>query len=265
MAETVETIDVEDVLSSVRRLVSEDHRTVRKPEAAVAADADRLVLTPALRVAEAVEASSEPEQSAADAGPMSLESKIAALEAAIGRRADNWEPDGSEMPRPQSWEDVTGVPFVHHEPEELGADAEDAEVLDEPEIDLEAGAAPEPADAVAEPEPAADAVELADMVAPEEPGDRKPGQPAEEDQEAHEEEEPETLAAMETAETPEDDDFETLLADAPEFDDEALRDIVGRIVREELQGALGERITRNVRKLVRREIHRVLASYEIDD
>ena len=41
-----------------------------------------------------------------------------------------------------------------------------------------------------------------------------------------------------------------------------LRDMVREIVREELQGALGERITRNVRKLVRAEINRVMASRE---
>ncbi len=49
-----------------------------------------------------------------------------------------------------------------------------------------------------------------------------------------------------------------------ELDEETLRDLVAEIVREELQGALGEKITRNVRKLVRREIHRALASQEID-
>ncbi len=37
-----------------------------------------------------------------------------------------------------------------------------------------------------------------------------------------------------------------------------LRDLVAEIIREELQGALGERITRNVRMLVRREINRAL-------
>ena len=47
-------------------------------------------------------------------------------------------------------------------------------------------------------------------------------------------------------------------------DEEFLRDIVSEIVREELQGDLGERITRNVRKLVRREIHRALASRDFD-
>lgn len=53
--------------------------------------------------------------------------------------------------------------------------------------------------------------------------------------------------------------------DAPfEIDEQILRELVGDIVRKELQGALGERITRNVRKLVRREIHRMLVSREFD-
>lgn len=48
------------------------------------------------------------------------------------------------------------------------------------------------------------------------------------------------------------------------IDEDMLRDMVAEIVRQELQGALGERITRNVRKLVRREIHRVLMSQDFD-
>lgn len=47
------------------------------------------------------------------------------------------------------------------------------------------------------------------------------------------------------------------------LDEDALRELVASIVREELQGALGERITRNVRKLVRREIHRALAAHDL--
>lgn len=49
------------------------------------------------------------------------------------------------------------------------------------------------------------------------------------------------------------------------IDEDALRDLIGEIVRQELQGALGERITRNVRKLVRREIHRALMAQGLDD
>ncbi|MEM7296119.1 MAG: hypothetical protein AAF330_05755 [Pseudomonadota bacterium] len=40
------------------------------------------------------------------------------------------------------------------------------------------------------------------------------------------------------------------------IDEHAMREMVSSMIREELQGPLGERITRNVRKLVRREIER---------
>lgn len=48
------------------------------------------------------------------------------------------------------------------------------------------------------------------------------------------------------------------------LDEEALSEIVRNLIREELQGALGERITRNVRKLVRAEINRALAARAFD-
>ncbi|MCA0961743.1 hypothetical protein [Salipiger bermudensis] len=48
------------------------------------------------------------------------------------------------------------------------------------------------------------------------------------------------------------------------FDEEMLRDLVTETIRQELQGALGERITRNVRKMVRREIHRMVTSEYFD-
>ncbi len=44
------------------------------------------------------------------------------------------------------------------------------------------------------------------------------------------------------------------LQGAPILDEEALRDVINSIVREELQGELGDRISRNLRKLIRREI-----------
>lgn len=64
----------------------------------------------------------------------------------------------------------------------------------------------------------------------------------------------------------EDDAYDAVLFadETTEIDEDALRDMVADIVRQELQGALGERITRNVRKLVRREIHRALASSEFE-
>ena len=55
-----------------------------------------------------------------------------------------------------------------------------------------------------------------------------------------------------------------LIGDTASPDDAALRDLVAEIVREELAGEMGDRITRNVRKLVRREIHRVLSGRKLD-
>ena len=48
------------------------------------------------------------------------------------------------------------------------------------------------------------------------------------------------------------------------MDEAALRELGIEVIRQELQGALGERITRNVRKLVRAEIHRAMAGREFD-
>lgn len=45
---------------------------------------------------------------------------------------------------------------------------------------------------------------------------------------------------------------------APIFDEAALRDMINEIVHDELQGELGERINRNLRKLIRREIGEII-------
>ncbi len=81
----------------------------------------------------------------------------------------------------------------------------------------------------------------------------------------------ETIVVSETAdqpisETADTDETEAVAGagDALTIDEDTLRGLVSEIVRQELQGALGERITRNVRKLVRREIHRVLMSQDFD-
>ena len=50
MSDPVANVEVEDVLSSIRRLVSEDSRPSIKTATSVTLSADRLVLTPALRV-----------------------------------------------------------------------------------------------------------------------------------------------------------------------------------------------------------------------
>lgn len=45
----------------------------------------------------------------------------------------------------------------------------------------------------------------------------------------------------------------------PALDDAALRGVIAEVLRDELRGALGERMTRNIRKLVRAEVARALA------
>ncbi|WP_296375303.1 hypothetical protein [Yoonia sp.] len=54
------------------------------------------------------------------------------------------------------------------------------------------------------------------------------------------------------------------LENASLINPDALRALVVEVIREELNGEIGERMTRNVRKLVRREINRLLISRELD-
>ena len=53
-------------------------------------------------------------------------------------------------------------------------------------------------------------------------------------------------------------------ADEAVIDEDMLREMVAQLVRDELQGAVGERITHNVRRLIRREIARALTLQELE-
>ncbi|MGP9790450.1 hypothetical protein [Roseinatronobacter sp. NSM] len=64
--------------------------------------------------------------------------------------------------------------------------------------------------------------------------------------------------ATDTNTTPAQPDPPHMGADDPVIDEAMLQQIVANIVRQELQGELGERITRNIRKLVRAEVAREL-------
>lgn len=168
----------------------------------------------------------------------SLASRIAGLEAAVAESADDeWEPDGTgegdNAGAPVdalNWEDAEAADGVDH--------AWEADPLDEvEEADL---AEPEPTATVevdAEPELAADPT-----IEPIPADDATDPQPAREF-------------------APKDDFF---VEAESVIDEDMLRDLVSDIVRRELQGSLGERITRNVRKLVRREIHRALSARDLD-
>ncbi len=194
-------------------------------------------------------------------------------------------PEEYEAPDPGAEEEDAGaktafvlpIPEEAAETEEPEADdaaafeaPETAYVLTEPELEPEPEPEPEPEFAPeleAEPEPEA-TYETAHE--PEAPEASAPAEEAleweewepEEDEEAAEPA-PQDAAYADAAPEYDADEAEAeglnLYSDEAVLDEDALREMVSELVREELQGVLGERITRNVRRLVRREIERALA------
>lgn len=241
MSENKPHPEADAVLSTVRRIVTRSMTEPPGPAAeadaaehgsAEAARAERLLLTPALRVDES-EADPAPELPSRrrprvttrtlTAERITLEQRIAELEKAVSDDG-SWEPDGSEA---VDTETPRRFPFAYRPPEEI----EDATVLPDPDGDVEEVA-------VFEAEPDTATLRFrpgrVDLPEPEAPRGEAP------------------VAEPEPAPAAAD------LAEEAVIDEDMLRDIVAEIVRQELQGELGERITRNVRKLVRREIHRAI-------
>lgn len=219
-----------------------------------------------------------PRASAASAGEPShpaslLEQRIAELEAAISLSHDEFEPDGSEP-------DAGRMPDVRI----FGALGK---------VDPQERPATDPAG----PTPASPAAALA----PEEPrsgmGETAPGltralQPASTHKTARREPPlqlvggrmsqledvgpeisragqapaPEASAGTAPDNSAEAPEAEVLQADGEDiFVDEAvLRELIADVVREELQGTLGERITRNLRRMVHREVERALTLRKYD-
>lgn len=305
MSDPVSNAEIEDVLASIRRLVSDEPgRVQRKPEAPRAAEPDKLILTPAQRVTgeDAVadagesEGASDDEEAPAPVRGLrydqTLAQRIAELESVISQSGADWEPDGSET----ETDATEPLGFAAASAEEiLAPDAEDR-TGDEMEEPVPAGTDPEvetwsSADAAVAAEPvqtgpeapehAAEAAEPEPLEshgdAPEEDIDRAGDfLDAEEGHDWTDAEEGQrwTDAAAYEAyededhddEAPEDDSEPSRLdlsGDSAVLDEEALRLMVSEMVRDELQGVLGERITRNVRRLVRREIQRALAARDI--
>ncbi len=191
--------DIEDMVSSIRRLVSDG--TSKDPASSAPEASDRLVLSPQQRVSDQdvlrLEPSdavhvpvADPSSGPADAGARGpaalgldeLSEKIAELEAEIAMTADQWEPDGTGS------DDYAGT-------QSPGMDWPEA-------TDLDGTGAPETGGEIS--------------------------------------------------------DEEQIL------DEATLRELVAEILRAELQGPLGERITRNMRKLVQREVQRALAARDLD-
>ena len=292
MSDPVTNVEIEDVLASIRRLVSEDVRV--RPMAPAAAPAPvvkpvagRLVLTPALRV---METQKEAEEASAP------EAETAVWDNPEARLADVWPEDQPipAAPEPEAEahievveeaaESVEEAPFLHVEtppeadvrqwfdadqPEQPAEEAEIAEVAPEGEPEQPVEMHEEPKPSVEEPQETSSGEGMAslewedhDEFGPEPHEGEDHLEPSEPEM-AEEPAESEIYAASTEAED-EEDAIEDLLSEEAVIDEAALREMVAEIVRQELMGALGERITRNVRKLVCREIHRALSAQDFE-
>lgn len=277
MSEPVKNAEIEDVLSSIRRLVSGENRVAPDAASPRPRPADRLVLTPALRVADPTEAREETPQDApsqvaedADAAPWSdpdatlydaagiAEPQDDPGDTAVGSQADHGhdrdhasqhdggaqdhasEGDG-DADRQDDWRD--GAQGADDRPAEVSDDL-GARIAALEEVIARKDDHWEP-DTPGSDDYAGTEVETLEW---EDTGDDAPGP------------EPEPRAAPAEAV----EDAPDLLAEDPVLDEAALRELVADIVRQELQGALGERITRNVRKLVRREIQRATTLQDLE-
>lgn len=259
MSEPMSSGEIEDVLSSIRRLVSEDLRpSAAHLGAAKAPAAGKLLLTPALRVV-----SSTPEVPArmqpAKPQPAPNEDILPEGEATADTPQD-WIPEASTGSHETSWEqsDVTRVVS------EIGAAVADSDEEWEPEAGDASMAtvswqAPE---WVEEAEVVEDSVEAAERDAVARAFAEKAEAAAVAEimaRAAQAKAEDEAVKAKGQAADP-----DLFAEDEGYFDETVLRDLVRDLIREELSGTLGERITRNVRKLVRAEINRALTARDFD-
>ncbi len=298
MSERMTNVEIEDILSSIRRLVSEEARPplrrgdarheapsdpVPEPQSAPVAEpraelrsrpappsptaprsASRLVLTPAERVDEGSALVLPLGARRGPAPATALEARIAELEAMLAVPRDGFEADEGD---PFSGLDLSFALDPAEAPAPVAdlpsfATVRHTRPAPFPPAQPEAGMPPHEAVPnlrhLRDPAPAP--APLADPVA-----DLEPTEPAAEV--------PSPDPGPDWSDTAPDSAPDTDAGDPPigadiaasEVIDEAmLRDIVRDILREELQGALGERITRNVRKLVRAEVSRALTNRAYD-
>ena len=273
MSDLVTNVEIEDVLSSIRRLVAEEdsvvmHHPPADPVPAVSLE--RFVLTPALRVttslindvqvnpllslelpkvadhfvalkplilssaAEVKEPLSHRVMSVVERA--SLEATIANLEAAVTDERNEWEPDGSEKVEPSALThafanfDTNAFitqgyvnEFSKDEAQTVSDDLTPQDVFLEPELTFKHREKYDPHVDYGD-----------DLLSGDDDGIRIPDDLNE------------NIAAY--------------LIDKTSLDEASLRDMIVDVVRQELQGELGNRITRNVRKLVRQEINNALSS-----
>ena len=278
MSDPVTNVEIEDMLSSIRRLVAEGDKSEPKPAEHSDSAVSRFVLTPALRVADPVAPEGDAEDDIAlspeleelaaqfvapapaplvlqpaeiadeplvhddmsDADRDSLEETIAELEAAVTDQDDEWEPDGSETAPTATSATLTAIfaDAVDHTGDLVEHDEDDIVLQAEPEAE----------------------------VVPLHTADTAFRHAAPDDADADFGDEP---AADDDDGIPIPDDLEENIAaylaggGTSAIDHDILREMIAEVVREELQGEMGKRITRNIRKLVRREINNELSSRSV--
>ncbi len=226
MSESMTNGEIEDVLSSIRRLVGDG-----KPPSGDS-NGGALLLTPALRVPDVAESHAEKRTDEA-----SLEDSLSMLEAEVFGTAQRWKDgvsDPLDLGNLAAWTEEAAQSAPHE------ADAWEPADGDTPRSFAAATGDVEDAEVTGEDVPAGAEV-LKFRHRGSEGGDGAARAPAEG--------EGENVAKP---------DIESLL------DEDDLRALVAEVLREELKGPLGERITRNVRKLVRREIAQALSALELD-
>lgn len=315
MAGPLSNEEIEDVVSSVRRLVSNEQRP--RPLSRDL-NSERLVLTPAQRVV----SETSPLSPLILATPIDEPVPPVAVEGAEEARdrpASVWAEAESDVILVEAdWEDDI---WAEEEPSlaEVALGADEAEVVPaptEPEPEAQPGAGtdadgwmPGEADwSAAEPIPFIPLRRRAEILAARLAGGGHADDAAPKSEPEPEPEASEPLAASVTdtqadvasfagEQDPEPDDMTFALAQESEprlitdpddpgdhlvgpgtatelvdadgspiavLDEAGLQEIVRQMIRQELQGELGERITRNVRKLVRAEINRALIARDLD-
>jgi hypothetical protein len=282
MSDPVTNAEIEDVLTAVRRLVTSGGET--RHDEAPSGRIGKLVLTPAFRVDldETPEPSADPDPAPRDPNASSLESLV---QDAIGADHDapaqaqpaeddsvREEDSGDDM----SLEDrIAELEAVVTSSEDEEWDAEEDETEEAPTAGLHRLFAHRGGDT--------DEAPMADMVEAPDPDPVGVGEAVEIDVQAWEDvEEGDDTPTFRTASDEADDSYEDTdysaeihelsesyrapaeVDDDMVIDEDMLREIVGRLVREELQGTMGERITRNLRRMVRREIARAMALKDLD-
>lgn len=195
-------VEIEDVLSSIRRLVSEDLRGTAAPAPEpLRKPVPRLVLTEALRV-DAPRAPAAVEAPAAQ--PLALAARLAELEAILDAQEQAFD-DEADAATP------VPIPLVARVAEPVTA-PEPAAVPEAPFRDDDNLVA-----------------EAVDHFAWTEAAPQQVAQPSQ----------PTSPALL---------------------DEGLLRELIRDVLREELQGDIGERVTRNLRKMIRTEIGRALTA-----